>query len=535
MTTPLKKLMLAMAATFALCLGVKAGSKDWMVVDLKTGSITYYGYDFDTATNTFNTAEYKLSKMVFRRIAAGDSYYVQNGAYTAQMAKPYYIGIFPVTVAQYALMGDKTGSYTESNPANLRAQGSLNRTVTRGTNNIPSAYGGGMYATSNIGKLNALVREANANDNLTFDLPTRAMWEVAARAIESGDETHKTWSWFFGETSSEIAKYGFIKDDSSADDYGYTSMHRVPGSRLPNAWGLYDVFGNVREICLENNRARGAGEWTQTPIGGGSYNMTLGGAYDDVAIAANEGGAPAYHDYSTYAHCGMRLTMINFSQWDGDGDGTSEDPYIVTDKETMETVLTFGGELYLKMTADLSLEGPFTVPTGVSTLTLDLNGGSITGATGQAAIILAGNTAFSATGTGTISADDGIEAVKRQGSVTASSGVTITGIGASGGAVVPAPAFPSEGASEVVKFAQAEGGKWTITAFAEMDNASRGTDVADSQIKVYSADTLEELKSVTTPATGATVKETKSAVKTVVEVPAPSGKEAQFFKVKFGE
>ena len=125
--------------------------------------------------------------------------------------------------------------------------------------------------------------------------------------------------------------------------------------------------------------------------------------------------------------------------------------------------------------------------------------------------------------------------------VTIPSGATVTinGVevaGASGGgAVVPAPAFPSEGASEVVKFAQAEGGKWTITAFAEMDNESRGTDVTDGQIKVYAADTLEALKSITTPAAGATVKETKSAVKATVEVPAPSGKTSQFFKVKFGE
>ena len=90
-------------------------------------------------------------------------------------------------------------------------------------------------------------------------------------------------------------------------------------------------------------------------------------------------------------------------------------------------------------------------------------------------------------------------------------------------------------ASEIVKFAQAEGGKWTITAFAEMSNESRGTDVTNGMITVYSADTLEELKSATSPVAGATVKEAKSAVKAVVEVPAPSGKDSQFFKVKFGE
>ncbi len=116
--------------------------------------------------------------------------------------------------------------------------------------------------------------------------------------------------------------------------------------------------------------------------------------------------------------------------------------------------------------------------------------------------------------------------------------VTINGVevaGAGGGGSVPAPVFAEGGASEIVKFAQAEGGKWTITAFAEMSNESRGTDVTDGQIKVFSADTLEALASATTPAAGATVKETKSAVKATVEVPAPSGKDSQFFKVKFGE
>ena len=220
-----------------------------------------------------------------------------------------------------------------------------------------------------------------------------------------------------------------------------------------------------------------------------------------------------------------------------DGEGTENDPYILTDKDDLLMALVKGDPdpMYVQFTEGLAIEGPITVPAAMNALTLDLNGGAITGATGLAAIILAGDTAFTATGTGTISADEGIEAVKRQGSVTASSGVTITGIGGGGGGSVPAPVFAAGGASEIVKFAQAEGGKWTITAFAEMSNESRGTDVTDGQIKVYSADTLEALKSVTTPAAGATVKETKSAVKATVEVPAPSGKNSQFFKVKFGE
>jgi len=120
------------------------------------------------------------------------------------------------------------------------------------------------------------------------------------------------------------------------------------------------------------------------------------------------------------------------------------------------------------------------------------------------------------------------------GATVTINGISVTG---GGGGSVPAPAFAEGGESVTTKFEKkaGEGNVWTITAFAEMSNASRGTDVTDGQIKVYSADTLEALESATTPAAGAIVKETKSAVKATVEVPAPSGKDSQFFKVKFGE
>ena len=220
-----------------------------------------------------------------------------------------------------------------------------------------------------------------------------------------------------------------------------------------------------------------------------------------------------------------------------DGEGTENDPYVLTDKDDLLMALVKGdpNPMYVQFTEGLAIEGPITIPASMNALTVDLNGGSITGTTGLPAVILAGDTAFTATGMGTISADEEIEAVKRQGSVTASSGVTITGIG--GGGSVPEPEFPAKGASEVVKFAQAEGGKWTITAFAELDNESRGTDVTDDMIKIYSADTIEALEAETEPmAEGVEIEERRSTVKTVISVaPSESATGGKFFKVKFGE
>ncbi|MGN6421193.1 MAG: SUMF1/EgtB/PvdO family nonheme iron enzyme [Pseudobacter sp.] len=78
-----------------------------------------------------------------------------------------------------------------------------------------------------------------------YRLPTLDEWEIACRAGSATD-------FFFGETDGSIGKYANIwhgrdhlKADHS-DNYMYTSP---VGSFAPNAWGLYDIYGNVFEFC----------------------------------------------------------------------------------------------------------------------------------------------------------------------------------------------------------------------------------------------------------------------------------------------
>ncbi len=113
-------------------------------------------------------------------------------------------------------------------------------------------------------------------------------------------------------------------------------------------------------------------------------------------------------------------------------------------------------------------------------------------------------------------------------------GVTICGA-AGGGAEVPAPEFSDGGKSATTAFAKGENGAWTLTTFAEMANDAIGADVTEDQIKVYAADTLEGLKTAEPLASGVTVTEKKSAVKTTIEVVPPAEAAQQFFKVEFGE
>lgn len=65
-----------------------------------------------------------------------------------------------------------------------------------------------------------------------FRLPTEAEWEYACRAGSNG-------IFCFGDDHSDLSKYAW---------YGSKSTRPV-GQKLPNAWGIHDMHGNVDEWC----------------------------------------------------------------------------------------------------------------------------------------------------------------------------------------------------------------------------------------------------------------------------------------------
>ena len=99
----------------------------------------------------------------------------------------------------------------------------------------PSAFrDGGSYPVENVSwdYVQQFLKRVNDSSKIyTYRLPTEAEWEYACRAGTKGDYAGKL---------AEIAWYGYDID-----------VHRsyLVAQKKPNAWGLYDMHGNVSEWC----------------------------------------------------------------------------------------------------------------------------------------------------------------------------------------------------------------------------------------------------------------------------------------------
>ncbi len=275
---------------------------DYLVVDISetggAGTERYYPAVGFLPGGLLANADYRLGKIVMRKIAASGVEWQMGGApteygYTAKTDKlhvvtltnDYYIGVFEVTQTQYELLQP---SYADSGAPTCKADRAMRPVETVSYNEIrhadhakwsnartydyPAAPNPGSY----LGRL-------RAKTGLLFDLPSEAQWEFACRA------GHGVGKWNDG---SAVSLSGDSSTDANLDAlacYG-ADVTAVVGSYRPNGWGLYDMHGNVWELCLdvfaEDNTGLDGEVNTTIPDGtenGKEARVRRGGGYTSAA------------------------------------------------------------------------------------------------------------------------------------------------------------------------------------------------------------------------------------------------------------
>lgn len=189
-------------------------------------------------------SDYKLSDELAKQAALP--------GFTVTISKSYFIGQFEVTQAQWKKVMSTNPSYFKSLPE------ADQHPVENISWNDAQAF---------IKKLNQLEK-----GKATYRLPTEFEWEYAARAGAEDDI-----SWKDIQATAQIAK----------------QTTQPIGQKLPNAWGLYDMLGNVWEWTQDyyNNKIFA----DPVPIKKGKEHVLKGAPfYGDVKNATymTHGGGP---------------------------------------------------------------------------------------------------------------------------------------------------------------------------------------------------------------------------------------------------
>jgi len=244
---------------------------EYCVVDLSAGaSATSYPVTYLAAVPADGwDDQYKTTKLVLRYIREGN--YKMQDEKNVLLTKPFYAGVFEITQKQYTLV---MGSCPAQYKGDTRPVESVDYSEIRGGNK------GVLWPTSVDVDESSFMGRLRMRTHLNFDLPTEAQWEYACRAGTTSKYNNG------GSDTSDLLVLGRYTGNeplTPSPTFGYDrGYHATVGTYLPNAWGLYDMHGNVWEWCLDYY---GDLQYGTDPVGvtQGSYRVMRGGGCNSTA------------------------------------------------------------------------------------------------------------------------------------------------------------------------------------------------------------------------------------------------------------
>jgi formylglycine-generating enzyme required for sulfatase activity len=212
--------------------------------------------------------------MSFVTIPAGTFMMGEGGeAHQVTLTKGFELGVYEVTQEQYEKVMGSTSSHFK---------GPQNPVETVSWDD----------AVEFCRKLSALPAEQSAG--YVYRLPTEAEWEYAGRA-------GTTTKYSFGDSESELGDYAWYRDNSGG------TTHPV-GQKKPNAWGLYDMHGNVYEWCQDWYGAYPSGSVTDpTGAASGSDRVHRGGSWFHNSDYCRSADRNRYAPDNRYIALGFRV------------------------------------------------------------------------------------------------------------------------------------------------------------------------------------------------------------------------------------